>query len=355
MRRVLEPTALVVLALLWAGATPAGADSQFWGVVDGSAHLGQREWATMAHGGVGSVRRSIFWYEVEGTKGTFNWSAPDHVIGEAASHGMSVLPALYGTPRYAGKTPATPPLGSDAARNEWRDFLQRAVQRYGPGGDYWTDPALYATQYPGAQPLPIHYWQIWNEPNLPSGFQPRPSAKRYAKLLRISHDAILGQDPGAKIVLAGMPGLSEIRGWRFLNRIYEIKGMKRYFDVVAVNPYSRDIRGFTLSIRRMRKTMKGHRDGSIPLWITEIGWGSAHPDGGLNVGLKGQKRLLKEAFGVARHNRKQWHLGRLYWFEWRDPAAKTAPSGCPWCGHAGLFRHNRKPKPAWQAYKQFAR
>jgi hypothetical protein len=354
VRRVLEPTALlVVLALVWAGVAQARAESRFWGVVDASTHLSEHEFGKMDRGGVGSLRYSLFWFQVEATKGTFNWTLPDQAIGDAASRGLQVLPAIYGTPHYAGKTPATPPLRSGDTRNEWRDFLQRVVQRYGPGGDYWTDPSLYPTQHPGASPMPIHYWQIWNEPNIPAGFQPRPSAKRYAKLLRISHDAILGQSPNAKIVLAGMPGLSDIRGWRFLSRIYGIKGMKRYFDVVAIHPYSLDLHGFAESVRRMRNAMRRHHDRRTPLWITEIGWGSAHRDGSLNVGLQGQKKMLKGAFRLASHNRKQWHLGRLFWFEWRDPRAYTGE--CPWCGHAGLFRHNRKPKPAWQAYKQFAR
>jgi hypothetical protein len=149
-----------------------------------------------------------------------------------------------------------------------------------------------------------------------------------------------------------MPGLSELRGWSFLKRLYKIGGVKRDFDVVAIHPYSLTLHGVAVSIERMRNAMRRHHDRRTPLWVTEIGWGSAHRDGSLNVGLRGQKRMLKGAFKLVRHQRRQWHIGRLFWFEWRDPRAYGGE--CPWCGHAGLFRHNRKPKPAWQAYKHFA-
>jgi hypothetical protein len=345
------PAALLVAgALLWGGTSQASADSNFWGVVDGSTHLSQREFGRMHRGGVGSVRYPIFWSQVEATKGTFNWSLADQVIGDASSTGLQVLPALYGSPPWTGRSSATPPLYSKLARGEWREFLRRAVQRYGPGGTYWT--TVYPTQHPGASPMPIHYWQIWNEPNIPSGFQPRPSPKRYAKLLGISHHAIRGQDPTAKIVLAGLPGFSDYRGWKFLKRIYRVNGMKRDFDVVATHPYSLDVRGVGVTIKRMRRIIRRHHDGRTPIWITEIGWGSAPPDGALNVGPRGQKRMLKGAVRLVRHHRQRWNVGRLFWFEWRDPRRSTGE--CPWCGHAGLFKYNGTPKPAWRAYKQFA-
>jgi len=340
----------VALCLLFVGGPEANAKSRFWGVVDGSAHLSNHEFAQMRHGGVGSVRYSIFWYQVEQTKGTFNWTLADEAIGDAASKGLEVLPVLYGLPGWTGRSNSTPPLYSKRVQSEWREFLRRAVQRYGPGGIYWS--TAYPMQHPGARPMPIRYWQIWNEPNLPSGFQPRPSPKRYAQLLRISHNAILGQDPTAKIVLAGLPGYSDYRGWKFLKRIYRIHGMKRYFDVVATHPYSLDVRGMGTTIKRMRRVIQRHHDRRTPIWITEISWGSGRPDGALNVGLRGQKRMLKGAFRLVRHHRGQWHVERLFWFEWRDPRRNTGE--CPWCGHAGLLRHNRKPKPAWRAYKHFA-
>ena len=73
------------------------------------------------------------------------------------------------------------------------------MTRYGPGGSYWANG--YRQQYgANATPLPIHSWQIWNEPNSAQVLRAGAIAPgKYAELLGISHDAIKSQDrtPGS--------------------------------------------------------------------------------------------------------------------------------------------------------------
>jgi hypothetical protein len=107
-------------------------------------------------------------------------------------------------------------------------------------------------------------------------------------------------------------------------------------------------------MRRIRGVMRRHRDASTALWVTEIGWGSQRPDRfGLNKGLRGQKRMLARSFRLILRHRRAWHVGRLIWFDLRDPPRNRG--GCSFCTSAGLLRHGGKPKPAWRAFKRFTR
>jgi len=345
----------LALMLASASAAEASVNPKFWGVHYRSSDNLRWDVQRMDQGKVGTVRLALSWPQVERSLGHFDWWVPDRIIGALTSRGITVLPYVYGSPAYAADEPTTPPLDSDIVRWEWKEFLRRAVDRYGPGGYYWRAGGPYHSRYgAGAPEGPIRAWQIWNEPNLYNYFTPRPSASKYATLLRISHDAIKSQDPHAKIVLAGMPGLIGLTtGLRFLDDLYK-QGIKRDFDVAALHPYSETMREFSYQMNQYRSVMRRYVDGQTPLWITEMGWGSERPDGHLNVGLRGQKRMLRNSFKLILHNRKRWRIGRVIWFEWRDPPRDIPDhGGCSFCLSSGLFRYALKPKPAWGVYQHF--
>ena len=66
--------------------------------------------------------------------------------------------------------------------------------------------------------------------------------------------------------------------------------------------------------------MTNHGDGPTPLWLTELAWGSAPPDQfGINKGLAGQERLLRDSFKLILKTASAWNVQRLFWFLWRDP------------------------------------
>jgi len=355
--RTIVASLLGGLALILGSASAAAAhvSPKFWGVHYRYSDIGRGDLQRMAQGKVGTVRRRLSWPEVESSLGHFDWSAPDRIIGALTSRRIRVLPYVYGSPAYAANEPTTPPLDSDDAQREWRRFLRRAVNRYGPGGYYWRAGGPYHSRYGADAPArPIRAWQVWNEPNLTHYFTPRPSASKYATLLRISHDAIKGQDPRAKIVLGGMPGLiGRTTGLDFLDDLYKHR-IKRDFDAAALHPYAETMQVFSYQMNQYRSIMRRYGDGHTPLWITEMGWGSAPPDGYVNVGLRGQKRMLRNSFTRILRNRKRWRIGRVIWFEWRDPPPDTPDhGGCSFCLSSGLFTQALKPKPAWKAYQHF--
>jgi hypothetical protein len=348
----------LMLSLVRGGGSPraqpaTAGRNPFFGIIQG-LRLDAQDFTTMAATGVGSDRFLLIWKSVQPQRGgPYNWGPTDALVGGFARHGIRPLPTVWGDPQWVAGPSVQPPLSRPQDLRAWRAFLKAAVARYGPGGTFWT--TTYRQRYgDSAAPLPITAWQIWNEPNLPKYFAPGPSPTEYARLLRISHDVIKSQDPNAQIVLAGMPGYGQVNAWNFLQSLYAIPGIKKYFDAVALHPYAPDIKTLKLEIERMRAVMKKNGDASTPLWITEMGWGSAPPDRfGINQGLKGQQKMLLGSFKLILSHRQQWNIQRVFWFDWRDPP-KGGIVKCSFCASAGLLRNNRTFKPAYGTYRFFA-
>jgi hypothetical protein len=296
------------------------------------------------------VRWGFRWAIVQPEPGDHRWGVTDQTIGALASRGIRVLPVMTGTPRWAGPTYETAPVRTARARKGWRNFLKAAVRRYGPGGDYWTDPSLYRSSHPKGPVKPITTWQIWNEQNIRKGAQ-HVQPGSYVRLMKISHDAISAADRKAHILLGGMAGYVRTKAWVYLSKLYRHHGFKHTFDAVAVHPYSGDVRHVFVQLQEMRRVMKHYGDGRKSLWVTELGWGSKHPskDEPINKGPKGQRQFLRFVFPLLRQYHKRWHVPHVFWYRWRDPPPGTP--GCTFCASSGLFRHNQKPKPSWKAFK----
>jgi len=354
--------ALVVSALALGAALPTAASAAraTFGIAEG-VHPDDRDVAKMKRAKVEQFRFGFNWPDP--VLGSCDWSETDQVVGSLASKGIPALPVLFGSPHWISHNQVKPPLGSQNQRDAWKGFLRAAVKRYGPGGTYWTDTidplglnsvlGPYHSQFGlNAPVVPVRAWQIWNEPNGKPFWAPRPSARQYAKLLKLSHSAINGADPNAQVVLAGLVGYGQIQAWTFLGQLYRAHA-KPNFDAAALHPYAKDLSHLRDEVGLYRDAMKKHRDKQTPLWITELGWGSRSGGGPYNKGKSGQKRILSQSFKMLVHH-GAWRINHLFWFDWRDPGGRTAgPPGCTWCSSAGLLKHNRNPKPAYRAFKHF--
>ena len=364
MKARLHIAAVAVLALLFP-ASASAVSREFYGVVP-SGSPSQSEFRTMGQGNVGTFRFQLSWRSIQRSEGgAYDWSGADELIGNAAANGIELLPFVYGTPSFAGATSRTPPLGSAADKQAFKEFLTAAWERYGPGGDYWTDPTLFLLQHPGATPRPIDDWQIWNEVNSPTFYEPKPSVKGYAELLRISDDALSSaarsSGRGADIVLGGMFGTPRRKGaifaWKYLKRLYKTNA-EGVIDAIALHPYSPNLGGIKAQIKLARQKIKKAGGGKPPIWITEIGWGSAGTKGhDLIKSRAGQKKMLRKSFKLLRKKRGKWKIRRALWFAWRDPASPNDSSGttCTWCSSAGLFDRDLDPKPSWDQFRRLTR
>ena len=337
--------------------TTAVAQQEFWGIAQGITRMDDQDLETMANTGIGTDRFLLDWAAVQpDPDGSFDW--PDRDVGRLASHGIRLVPYLWGSPSWIADEPGQPPIDSAEHEAAWQSFLKEAVDRYGPGGSYWSQE--YRKRFgPNAKPLPMQSWQIWNEPNLEKFFTPGKnldeSAQKYARLVEISHDAIKGEDPQARIVLAGLPGYGDVTAWDFLDAFYRVPGIESQFDAAALHPYAPNVTELKLQVDKLRETMTKRGGESTPLWFSEIGWGSGPPDRfRLNKGLPGQAQLLTAAFRLIEDNKTEWNVQRVFWFDWRDPKKISKLAGtCSFCITAGLLTYDRIPKPAFAAFKGF--
>jgi polysaccharide biosynthesis protein PslG len=345
--------AALTLILLLAAAGGAGAKvpHSFFGTVPWLSFQGA-DYAHLRQADIRNARTPFFWPSIEPAKGDFHWAATDQFVGSLAQNNVRVLPFLNGSPSWVTHCDQTecqrkPPLRSKKAQRSWKRFVRACVERYGRDGEYWT-------LHPNIPRVPITSLQIWNEPNNYKYFKPRAKPKAYAKLMRLARGAARSQDKHAKIVLAGMDsdptGKRSMSSKKFLTKLYKARRAQKLFNAVAVHPYAPTIRNLKRQMSQLHKVVKRHHD-NAQMWITEMGWGSAPPSKRwpLLKGVEGQKKMLKKAYRLLIHNRKRWHLKRVYWFMWRD-ASPDDNVNCSFCTSAGLFTYDFKPKPAWDAF-----
>jgi hypothetical protein len=306
---------------------------------------------------VGTLRYVFGWSTIMPTTDLADpdWRELDYVVGGAARHGMTVVPGIFGTPpwlsEYEGCTrecSITPPQ-TQQGMLIWQGLFAALAHRYGPGGSFWD-------QHPELPRRPVRTWQVWNEPNSPMFYAPRPDLFWYARLVAGAATALRSHDPGARVILGGMFG-TPIGGtegarsaWDFLQGLYAI-GLEPYFDGVALHPYAGRISRVKDQIRRMRRVIRTYGTEPTGLWVTEIGWTSGG-DTPLNRGIRGQAERLERSFRYLTRNRRQLNLKLVAWFAWRDVPRTQAR--CGWCSWAGLFRHaSLTPKPAWREFVEF--
>ncbi|HEY2055891.1 MAG TPA: hypothetical protein VGH14_18310, partial [Solirubrobacterales bacterium] len=305
-------------------------------------------------------------------KGGYNWAAFDPVVEEAARQGLTVLPFIVATPRWLAKKETTLPIKNAAQRTAYTAFLRAAVERYGPGGEFWVIHSperireekekhekgpVYeiagAQLKPIAKPVPITTWQVWNEANF-FYFAYPVSPHDYAKLLKLSTPVIKAAEPGAKVILTGLFGRPTAGGKRgmpaaqFLEQLYKAPGIKSAFDGVALHPYAIDSEQLEEIVEEVHEVTVANHD-RVPLYITEMGWGSQNDFqiDAFEHGIRGQVEELKKAYAYLLENRTRLDLKQVYWFSWKD-----LPESCAFCDSVGFFKAGTRfgAKPAWRAF-----
>ena len=325
------------------GSLPPG----FLNVVPQTAVTGAQA-ELLQQAGVKMIRAPLFWLQVEPhppSRQPPDWSSFDALVRVAAAHDMSVVPFLWGSPGWAARRSETEPVASSFARRSWQRFVRLAVQRYGPGGDFWR-------QNPSLSEHAIRVWQIWNEPNIVTFARPA-SPTLYGRLVRISAGAIRSQDPGATVMLAGLFGRPlyvppNVKAPVFLDRMYRVPGVAASFDAIALHPYVAHASAIPSKVKALRRVLRSHGDAHKPLWVTEMGWGSDGFESRWERGYRGQARELNRAMSLLSRNRIRWRVGRVFWFTVIDAAHR-----CQFCDSAGLLTGSGLRKPAWFAFNRW--
>ncbi len=286
----------------------------------------QQAFNQMHANGVEVFRLAIQWPEVEPRPPLkvggyefhrYNWKRPDEEMRELVSAGLRPHLSLIGSPYWVASSYATSPMRSAAGRRGWPAFVAAVARRYGPGGTFWKlnpDLPVYAPDV----------YQIWNEPNSQIAYAPKADPNEYAQLFRLAGKRILQADPrvrdparrdvrdaaaGALDVRLGLPAASSSSQ----------PHMTAYVGGYRGASLREGLRGVKYQVRKMRKAAHKAGLGSLPLYITEIGWSSEKPNGNIFYkGLKGQAKAIKKALGLLVRKQRKWHLKRILWFTWSD-------------------------------------
>jgi hypothetical protein len=353
------------------GARPGGVPNAFVGVdIDGPVFTPTNvldlssQMSTMVSNGVESVRAAFNWaaaqpYQswaqvpsqdrsrfVTGPAGRpISYAGTDAIVGNAARHGLTVLPTLLYAPAWDA---ASNPSGFKIPRRDapYAEFAAAMVRRYGPHGSFWS-------QNPQIRKLAVRMWQVWNEPNIPAYWR-QPFVRGYVPLLRLTRRSIKQADPGARIVLGALTNLA----WRSIGQIYSVRGARRLFDVVSVNGFTSTPADVILYLRLMRHAMDHYGDAAKPLIATELSWPSARGQtaqrNDFNTTQNGQARNIATLLPLIGAWRTRLGLGAFYYYTWMGSEFKGAPA----FAFSGLLRYTTsgqvKSKPALSAFRRGA-
>jgi polysaccharide biosynthesis protein PslG len=310
----------------------------------------ERELGRLVDTGVQLVRQPLRWAEIERSRGEYDFAHWDRYMAALAHHRLQVLPILIDPPRFRSSAPrrnARRGLYPPRRARDMGAFAARVAGRYGRRGTFWRD-------HPNLPKVPITSWQVWNEPNLPVYWRPRPSATGYARLLAAVAAGLRRADTRAEVVTAGVPQSiwrGSIPQRTFIRRLYAA-GARRHFDTLGIHPYTDTHDELYAQLHAIRRIVRRARD-DAPLWITEIGWATQGPGSRYTPGLDGQAQRLQWLFKLVRDERRSLGIRGVVYYMWQD--AEPYPGGKDFWGlHTGLHDLFGAEKPALAVFREHA-
>jgi polysaccharide biosynthesis protein PslG len=255
--------------------------------------------------GVGLVRGSCFWKDLEPTPGVFNWGCTDNVIVGAQEHGWRSYMTVTCTPDWASSGSGCAEMPADLT--VWYDFVARFVARY----------RLYST-----------ILGIWNEPNLL--LHDDAMGRNYALLFINASNARNAVDPF--FVLAG-PETSHhaLASGYFANTMDLLRSWRTFGpqDIVSVHWY-RDG-------PQLPDYMDAINAVAFPqtVWLSETGFAS--PD------LAAQADFFDSVLTVFASDARPWWTHLIFYRLW---------DGQDCCSEA-ILRADYTPKPAFDTFQSW--
>ena len=300
-------------------ATAADTNDERFGL-----HLRGSETALARGVGVRWSREQISWETLEPTPGTFLWEPYDRTFDAAQRAGTRVLGLLGYCATWARrdeKAYTSPPRDVDA----YAAFVFRVVERYKDR---------------------IHDWEIWNEPDSPGFWPPKPDAAEFTALLKAAYHAAKRADPACRVLNGGLlVGVNHRDNWTFLEEMYA-HGAGEAFDALAwhayCDPKSPDEGGYVRSIAKLKAIMAKHGDAAKPVWFTEEGWATA-PGKARSVSESAQADDIVRAHVLALADAPVAHF---FWFILRDGGNWESDFDQSY----GLLHADGTPKPAFCSY-----
>lgn len=272
----------------------------------------------IAETGVRWVRAEFHWSQIQASPGApYRWGPYDAMVERFNRAGINILAILTYVP---------PGMMHDwsVIDDEFQRFAEAAVQRYAPRG--------------------VHYWEVFNEPNL-TGYgwlrkqdDPRSYLGAYTLLLARANQAVRENDPQGVVVLGGLASAAHrgLPAEETMDVIYGLDGGD-CFDVFAYHPYGYQNR-FPEARERVDAILAAHGDTGMPVWFNEYGWTDFEEMDMARNPHSGNNPML--AVFKQRDN-----ADALFWFAAKDYSARRdAPT-------FGLADHNLNKRKSFDTFK----
>ena len=293
----------------------------------------------IANAGFGWIRQEFPWEDIEiHGPGDFvdrrhdpprsAWEKYDQIVDLAEEYDIQIIARLSNPPawsRAAGDSAGTfaPPDDLDA----YGDFVEAVVRRYQGR---------------------IHYYQIWNEPNIYPEWGEQPvDAAGYVELLKAGYTRAKAVDPDVVIIAGALAATIELdrhphglADALFLQQMYDA-GAAPYFDVLAMQgyglwsgPYDRRMQPRVINFSRplyIRDVMVRNGDAHKPIWLSEVAWNALPPESSLPPAYGRVTPEEQARYAVLAYHRMQsewpWLGVANYWFlkQADDHERETSP------------------------------
>jgi len=376
MKQSTQMCAIAVLGAMFMTVMPNAASAEnecsAYGI---NSHLPSMDGLEMIKAaGFDWVRFDFNWFQLEPSKGNFNWGVADAVVNKAHSLGLNIFPTLSYTPKWAAQNQDCVPGQGKCSGcntqpianvNDWKNFVTAVVNRYKDK---------------------IGYWGLWNEPNL-DGFFCGTEDQYVYDILIPGAEAVHAADPSAKTCgpeLAGMTKGDEwhgdegtclfggciFNGWEIsLANVLDKGGA--HIDIITHHFYSDTpttladevLDGEYTVIKTnssLKEIVEGHGQGQ-PVWLTEWGWNTKAYGGYQGGGdetdseqalylvefYKIQKQIVEGTYGDS--DQDPWpQFQRLFLYDWHDG---VDGEGKLWS--YGIVNVDGDPKEAYGALKDY--
>lgn len=270
----------------------------------------EKDIQNISNAGFKRVRLDIFWERVETIKGEYDFKSPgyDHIHSLLKKYNLQPYYILnYSNELYEDKRSIVTSKGREGFGN----FVRAAVERYN------TDGAI---------------WEIWNEPDSETFWNPQPSYEDYIKLVSFITPIIKKIDSDIIVVGPALSRTSEKeREW--LEEAFK-KGLLNNIDAVSVHPYrNRSPESVVNDYNEIYKMIDKYKeeDRNIPLFAGEWGYSMAHLPGEKLSEMKQAEYFTRTILVNAWRN-----VGMSVWYNWKNdgenPNEREQNFGVVWSG-----------------------
>ena len=248
----------------------------------------------------------VAWPNLETSKGQWDFGTLDKDVVLAQKHKVEIILPLGLSPSWASSRPyersAYKPgfAAEPEVIEDWRNYVRAVALRYKNR---------------------VHYFEIWNEPNLPKFYS--GTTKQMVTLAREAYQILKEVDPTVTVISPSATGGGNGLTWL---EDYLQQGGGVYADVIGyhfyVSPESPE--SMLKVINKVQAIMSKYQVSDKPLWNTETGWVIANSFGSVDpikVGFSKETRALtmdEASAYVARSYILTWAAGvqRFYWYAW---------------------------------------